>query len=705
MSPSTYADGSSVNPDHSGAGAEANSTQPSTWNLANGPRVSYRVPGHLVLSPSSDIQSADRREYSAVLLRPGRVKAADGSDSNWLIPRDVVARDAHLFNGVACYLDHPEMFGFGWRGEPQVRNLFGVTQNVYWSNEERALLGTIRLYHEDTNSPGALVAHILDQMLADKAAGLNVPEVGLSAVFFHETEFDEEHGTKVTTRFKKVESVDLVYSPGAGGYIKAALSAIRPQGDVPIMSEETRNPQEEDADESLLHQVAGLNAAVAGLQAEMQALNTDLEGIPAVSAEDSAATVEDLHAQVQHLTQVLASQDRTVQGMGSPPSDRVAQLFPARFSLTHPHEELQAAWDWIFGVEDAVLPNPELRRTDYLYRLLSGDLNWSGVFDEREALATASTTTLADMAVNAMNKVIVPLYDRLDVYRWYEQITTVQATDGSLHDMAWLQFGGIGDLPIVAEGAAYTELAVGDTKEADSFVKYGGYVGITDKVLRNSDIARLQAVPRALTLSAVQTRSAKIAAIFTDASGTGPTLDQDSVVLFHTVSHANLATTAFSWSAWKAARIECAKHSELTSSKRTGFFPKFGLFPVDLYDEALKVFGYGQGPGGQPDTADNAVNPFGAGRPGDPRPSPLLVPDWTDANDWAYVVDPLIAPVIQMAYADSPGGRVHPAPQLFSVTSPTAGLMFTNDVLPIKVRDYFAYGVATYRGIGKRNVG
>jgi hypothetical protein len=185
--------------------------------------------------------------------------------------------------------------------------------------------------------------------------------------------------------------------------------------------------------------------------------------------------------------------------------------------------------------------------------MLSGDLSWSGVFNDREALAAATTTTLADMAVNAMNKVIVPLYNRLDAYRWDERIVSVQPTDGSLHDMAWLQFGGIGTLPVVAEGAAYTELTVADSKETAAFTKYGGYVGITDKVLRNSDIARLQAIPRALALAAVQTRSSKIAAIFTTASGTGPTLAQDSVVLFHTASHGNLATTAFSWSAWQAA--------------------------------------------------------------------------------------------------------------------------------------------------------
>jgi hypothetical protein len=91
-------------------------------------------------------------------------------------------------------------------------------------------------------------------------------------------------------------------------------------------------------------------------------------------------------------------------------------------------------------------------------------------------------------------------------------------------------------------------------------------------------------------------------------------------------------------------------------------------------------------------------------RPGDTRPVPVAVPDWTDATDWAYIVDPRIFPVICMAYADNPGGSSHPAPQLYSVTDPSSGLLFTNDTLPIKVRDYFAYGVATYRGIGKRVV-
>jgi hypothetical protein len=58
-----------------------------------------------------------------------------------------------------------------------------------------------------------------------------------------------------------------------------------------------------------------------------------------------------------------------------------------------------------------------------------------------------------------------------------------------------------------------------------------------------------------------------------------------------------------------------------------------------------------------------------------------------------------------MTYSQRPGGGGHPAPELlFSVVSEESGLMFTNDTLPIKVRDEFAVGVNGPRGVYKENV-
>ena len=263
--------------------------------------------------------------------------------------------------------------------------------------------------------------------------------------------------------------------------------------------------------------------------------------------------------------------------------------------------------------------------------------------------------------------------------------------------MNWISFGGIGNLPSVAEGGAYTELTVDDVKEADSFTKYGGYVGITREMIKNSDIQRIQAVPKALAIAALRTRSGAVSNIFTTASGLGPTLDQDSTALFD-AGHSNLGSTAFSASEWKVVRYTVFQHTEVNSSKVLGVFPKFALVPAELYDDALAAFGYGDG-------YPTSYNIYVEGRElEDPRPVPLVVPDWTDANNWAAICDPRIFPVIMMSYSQAPGGGGHPIPELYSVVNETAGLMFTNDVMPIKVRDEFAIGVNGYRGVYKENV-
>ena len=56
----------------------------------------------------------------------------------------------------------------------------------------------------------------------------------------------------------------------------------------------------------------------------------------------------------------------------------------------------------------------------------------------------------------------------------------------------------------MSEGGAYDELTVDDVKEADSFYKYGGYVGITREMIKNSDIQRIPGIPRALAAASSQ---------------------------------------------------------------------------------------------------------------------------------------------------------------------------------------------------------
>ena len=284
---------------------------------------------------------------------------------------------------------------------------------------------------------------------------------------------------------------------------------------------------------------------------------------------------------------------------------------------------------------------------------------------DKTLFATASTDTLANIAADAMNKVVQAQLSHLQFWRWYERLAVPVSNDGSVHDMKLITLGGIGDLPPVTEGAAYTELTVDDVQETAPFTKKGGYVGITLEMIRNSAIREIQAIPKALAIAAVRTRSAAVASLFTANSGVGPTLSQDSKALFH-ADHNNLATTAFGTdaAAWRAARVECFNHVELHSGKKLAVYPKFLLVPDDLYDQALVITGYGEG---MPTTYTPEAQARNAA---DPRPVVITVPDWTDANDWAYLVDPKIYPVIQITYAQSPGRRHPPAPPN-STASPT----------------------------------
>jgi hypothetical protein len=383
------------------------------------------------------------------------------------------------------------------------------------------------------------------------------------------------------------------------------------------------------------------------------------------------------------------------------PRPLVRDTFPLITGMRTAADEVQGALDWLMGDVRTPMPPPHMRNLRDLYLAITGDVNFWGVFNPDYArLQSANSSTLAGMAVNALNKAVLLHYDNLITYRWYEQIVHVLPHDGSTQQLQLLHMDGLATLPNVAEGAAYTEATTGDSKETATFQKYGSYVGITLEMIRRSELARIQAIPRLLVQAAIRRRSAAIAAIFTN----NPTLADDGTALFH-ASHSNMDTTAFGTAAWEAARTRVFEQTLPGSGKPLALWPTYCLVPIELYDDALTAFGYGSGDVGKPNAGGTAqeANIYGMTRPGDPRPVPVVVPDWTDATDWAYIVDPRLHPVIVMAYANTPAGGVHALPELFEVRSETTGLLFSHDTLPVKVRDWWAYGVSTHVGVG-RNV-
>ena len=141
------------------------------------------------------------------------------------------------------------------------------------------------------------------------------------------------------------------------------------------------------------------------------------------------------------------------------------------------------------------------------------------------------------------------------------------------------------------------------------------------------------------------------------------------------------------------------KQTELGSGARLGALtsPRYLLVPPELEATALLAVG-GEG---LPALADGSISAAGVdldARLAAARQRVIVVDLWTDANNWAAAADPRLCPAVGLGF------RYGETPEIFSVASPTSGLMFTNDVMPVKVRWFFAAGAMDWRGVWKANV-
>ena len=217
-------------------------------------------------------------------------------------------------------------------------------------------------------------------------------------------------------------------------------------------------------------------------------------------------------------------------------------------------------------------------------------------------------------------------------------------------------------------------------------------------------VNKIREIPQMLADSWYNTLSNQVATVFTTNSAAGPVLGDtgalfNSTAVSSTGGHANLLTTALSLTAYSAARTAMRKQTTGYGGggARALIAPAYMLVPVDLEQTARTVMETEQLHG----SANNDVNPYYK------EAQVIVVPEWTDANNWALVADPRQYPAIYMLYLR--GNRV---PELFEAGDETSGAMFTNDELRYKVRQmsfyfsstYTCAPVADYRPVHKSNV-
>lgn len=291
----------------------------------------------------------------------------------------------------------------------------------------------------------------------------------------------------------------------------------------------------------------------------------------------------------------------------------------------------------------------------------------------RESLDTSAWT---DVVGSSLRRTLIRDYQRPNQYDvWRRIANVVPVSDFRTNERT--RFGGYGDLPAVAEGSPYLALtSPTDEKATYAVSKKGGTEDITLEMIRNDDVAAIRQIPGKLSGSAKRT----LAKFVLDFIRTNPTI-YDSVAFFHN-THANLGANALDATYLAAARLRMLKQAEADSADRLGIGPKSLIVPVDLEQTAVDLFSRNT------NNDKSFVNNLSL--------EVLPVWYWTDTNDWAIGADPMELPGIEVGFLDG-----NEEPELFVQDNPTVGSLFTNDKVTWKIRHIFGGNVVNYRAFDK----
>lgn len=384
-----------------------------------------------------------------------------------------------------------------------------------------------------------------------------------------------------------------------------------------------------------------------------------------------------------------------IQGMGNPLDGRVR-------SMQSDMDKLGLAVDAMIDGKRPPQGIKPLQGIRELYMLTSGDYELTGLFHpENVGFAAVTTGTMPFLVANALNKKVVYIFQSYD--KWYERITGGGESAPNLHDIRWHKLGGIGEMPAVREGEAYTETEWAEDYETVGWTKKGHYIGLTMEAIDKDDTRKLQLAPRALAQSAYLTLCKDMTRLFTSNNGAGPVM-RDTKNWFHT-DHNNVDVLPFTTQNIKDVTIRMQKQTEIGSNERIGNLttPEFFMVPIDLQFVALEILASAFDPNEGTNTWRAIDNPLADGDAASARRAAaarrlLINPFLTDTKDWVAIANPGMFPSVGLAF------RFGSEPEVFSVSDPNSGLMFTNDTSPIKVRWFYSIGAIDHRGVFKNNV-
>ena len=606
---------------------------------------------------------------------PGKIEIiaiSAGSGNGWEFAPEVLRESLPLWQGVECFIDHD------WKPR-SLRDLAGVCASPRWSESRQGVLLSLRPF-----GPAAALLESAAEALTD--SDTPAPRVGFSADLVFSA------AGRQVTRLEKVLSVDLVVHPARGGaFVSQARAGGQNLSKQEEMNMETQSTYPESANENSSALPVGevqaqmsaslLEATLAAAHLPPSAennLRVRFEGKP-YEAGALQQAIDETRSLISDLTGASVIQSAGSLSISATPEDQVNAALHDLLGAARPQalENLHTAK--LSGIRE-------------LYTLMTGDTGFSGGY-HRERAQFASTSNLPGLLKNAMNKLIVDQWQELgrSGYRWWEPVVQVEHFN-SLQEITGVLVGEVTVLPAVSEGAAYTELALKDSAESGAWGKYGGYVGLTLEMFERDETHKLRQYPRKLASAALRRISALVGAIFTSNSGTGPAM-ADSYNVFENAHHANLGTTALSATSWEAAG-KAIYNQPLTvgsggSAPKQALDARYLLVPRELRLAGMNLL--------YPSFAHES-NIFSENMQRGQMGDVITCPEFTDANDWAALADPRLAPGIIL------GERFGVLPEIIIADGETHGALFSNDEIRMKVRHWVSVFVADYRPLYKANV-
>lgn len=249
------------------------------------------------------------------------------------------------------------------------------------------------------------------------------------------------------------------------------------------------------------------------------------------------------------------------------------------------------------------------------------------------------------------------------------------------------RIGGYGTLPAVGQGAPYQPLTSPSDEEVTYAVsKKGGTEDFTFEMVKNDDLGRLAQIPVRLGRAAAQTLYRAVWDLFPTNAAI-----YDAVTLFH-ATHSNTQAGALSQANLTALGTAMMKQAAFgDSSEVLAALPAFLAVPPDLRELGYQLTESAVAVGANSGTATGAnvsdIPNINHGM------KLIVVPYWTDTNDYFVIADPSSVPTIEVGFLD---GKQDP--ELFVQDDPRFGSTFNADKITWKIRHIWGLAVLDFRG-------